>query len=420
MNDQPARQPGSAIIVGAGMAGLSTAWFLQRYGVEVTVVERRHVAAGASWGNAGWLTPALTVPLNEPGTLRQGLGGLLASSSPLYIPPRADPRLAAFLLSFVRNCTWPRWRAAMRAFAALNPLALDAYDELAAGGLTEPTRRSEPCLLATATVAERGAVVAELERVRAAGQEVSYELLSGDEARAVEPALTELIGAAVRVHGQRYLHPGRYMAALADAVRARGGKIIEDAEATDVRDAGGGVRVVTATGDELTAGVAVLATGAWLDRLARRFGVRVHVQSGRGYSFTVTGATAPSGPTYFPARRVVCTPLGEGAVRVAGTMEFTGPDRPLDPRRIDAITAAARPLLRGIDWAGRRDEWTGPRPCTADGLPLVGPTRSPRVYVCGGHGMWGIALGPLSGRLLADAIAGSRIPPELVPLNPLR
>ncbi|HEY7485745.1 MAG TPA: FAD-dependent oxidoreductase, partial [Streptosporangiaceae bacterium] len=164
----------------------------------------------------------------------------------------------------------------------------------------------------------------------------------------------------------------------------------------------------------------VIAAGAWLNRLARPFGVRVHVQSGRGYSFTVSGTSLPAGPTYFPAHKVVCTPLDEGTARIAGTMEFTGPDRPLDARRIDAIVAAARPLLHGVDWAGRRDQWTGPRPCTADGLPLIGPTKSPRVYLCGGHGMWGIALGPLTGRLLADAIVTGRTPPELAPLCPLR
>jgi D-amino-acid dehydrogenase len=420
MEPDPARPVRGAVIVGAGITGLATAWFLRRHGVEVTVAERRHVAAGASWGNAGWLSPGFAMPLNEPSTLRHGLGGLLTSTSPLYIPPRADPRLAAFLLSFARNCTWRRWRSGMYAFAALNRQALAAYDELAAGGVAEPTRQSEPCLLATRTVAERRSVEDELKRVRAAGHDVDYDLLSGIEARALEPALTDQIGAAVRINGQRYLHPGRYLAALADAVRAQGGKIVEDAEVTEVRDAGNRAYAVTTTGAELDADVVVLAAGAWLPPLARRFGVRVQVQSGRGYSFTVSGTSPPSGPTYFPAQKVVCTPLGDGTVRVGGTMEFTGPDRPLDGRRIDAIIAAARPLLRGVDWAGRTDAWTGPRPCTPDGLPLVGPTTSPRVYVCGGHGMWGITLGPLTGRLLADAIVTGRTPPELTPLNPLR
>ncbi|MFH8498762.1 NAD(P)/FAD-dependent oxidoreductase [Streptomyces coeruleorubidus] len=101
-------------------------------------------------------------------------------------------------------------------------------------------------------------------------------------------------------------------------------------------------------------------------------------------------------------------------------MEFTAPDRPADPRRIAAIVNSVRDLLPSADLTHRTDEWAGPRPCTADGLPLVGPTRSPRVHVCGGHGMWGIALGPLSGKLLAESVVTGRGAAELTALHPLR
>ena len=167
----------------------------------------------------------------------------------------------------------------------------------------------------------------------------------------------------------------------------------------------------------------MLANGAWIGRLARQFGVRQPVQAGRGYSFSVAGEHLPSTPVYFPAQRVACTPLHgpDGTrLRVAGMMEFRAPDAALDQRRIDAIVNAARPLLNGVDLDDRRDEWVGSRPCTADGLPLIGGTRAPGVYVAGGHGMWGIALGPLTGKLLARQIATGVAPPELVAFDPLR
>ncbi|GHH11809.1 NAD(P)/FAD-dependent oxidoreductase [Streptomyces lanatus] len=411
--------PRSVVIVGAGMAGLATAWFLQEAGVEVTVVDRRGVAAGASWGNAGWLTPALSVPLPEPGALKLGLRRLLSSSSPLYIPPRPDPRLARFLLAFTRNCTQQRWQVAMATLASLNRRALSAYDELAAGGVAEPTHTGDGCLIAFTSEGARAPLVAELEAVRAAGQEVGYDLLTGAEARELEPALAVRVAAAVRLHGQRHLNPGAYVAALADAVRDRGGKIVTGVEVSRVRDLGSGVAALTSDGTSVRADAAVLASGAWLGRLAAPFGVRTAVQSGRGYSFTVAAEGLPTRPTYFAERRVVCTPLGE-RVRVAGMMEFTAPDRPADPRRVDAIVEAARDLLPSADLAHRADVWAGPRPCTADGLPLIGPTRSPRVHVCGGHGMWGIALGPVSGKLLAESIVTGRPAAELAAVHPLR
>ncbi len=167
----------------------------------------------------------------------------------------------------------------------------------------------------------------------------------------------------------------------------------------------------------------VLAIGAWLGRLARPFGVRQPVQAGRGYSFSVRADRLPAGPVYFPTQRVACTPLStpDGPrLRVAGMREFRAPDAALDPRRVRAIVESTQPLLSGVDLDDRRDEWVGSRPCTADGLPLIGATRSPRVFVAGGHGMWGIALGPLTGKLLAQRMATGVAPAEMVPFDPLR
>jgi glycine/D-amino acid oxidase-like deaminating enzyme len=153
--------------------------------------------------------------------------------------------------------------------------------------------------------------------------------------------------------------------------------------------------------------------------LARQFGVRQPLQAGRGYSFTVPVERMPGGPLYFPAERVACTPLGD-RLRVAGMMEFRRPDAPLDPRRITAIVDAVRPFLSGVDLDDRQDEWVGSRPVTADGLPLLGRTRSPHVFVAGGHGMWGIALGPVTGQLIAQTVLKGEVPPELRPFDPLR
>ena len=173
----------------------------------------------------------------------------------------------------------------------------------------------------------------------------------------------------------------------------RGGKIIDSATVSRLQDIGSGVVVTTAEGSVEQFDVAVIATGAWLGELARPFGVRNVVQAGRGYSFSVAIDQVPDSPLYFPAQRVACTPIGD-RLRIAGMMEFRKPEAPLDHRRVQAIADAARPLLHGIDIANRQDEWVGSRPCTVDGLPLIGATTSDRVYVAGGHGMWGITARP--------------------------
>ena len=410
-------------IVGAGIVGLSTAWFLQERGEQVTVIDSRHPGAGASWGNAGWLTPALTTPLPHPSVLTYGIRALMAPSSPVYVPPRANPRLWAFLASFARHSTHRRWSAAMRTYVPMNAEALSAFDDLVHGGVHADVVDADPFLVGFRTAAERDEMLVELGQIGAAGQEVKADVLDGDEARALEPALSPSVTAALRVHGQRYLHPPRFVQALADSVQERGGTILTDSEVQTVLDSGDGVTVRDARGGDHRYDAVVLANGARLNRLARPFGVRRLVQAGRGYSFSVTGDRIPAGPVYFPVQRVACTPLRSESgtrLRVAGMMEFRDPDAPLDPRRVNAIVNAVRPLLPGLDLDSREDEWVGSRPCTADGLPLVGATRSSRVYVAGGHGMWGVAWGPLTGRLLAEQLTTGVVSPTLRTFDPLR
>jgi D-amino-acid dehydrogenase len=412
-------------IVGAGMVGLSTAWFLQEHGLHVTVYERRHVAAGSSWGNAGWLTPALTAPLPEPAVLTYGIRAVLSPSSPVYVPLRPDVRMLRFLAGFARHSTARQWGVGMRAYAPMNNQALAAFDELGDGGVVSRTRAADPFLACFRTPEERAPLLDELEHIRTAGQDVKHDVLTGEEARALEPTLSQAIGGAVRLHDQRYINPPAFLAALADSFVSRGGRIITAATVTGVRESTDGAHVTTREAVEENHAYhgVVLANGAWAGTLARQFGVRTLVQAGRGYSFSVTGDQLPQGPVYFPTQRFACTPLTtpDGPrLRVAGMMEFRDPDAALDPRRIDAIVNATRPLLNGIDLADRRDEWVGSRPCTADGLPLIGATDAPHVYIAGGHGMWGIALGPLTGKLLAHRIATGTTPPELVPFDPLR
>ena len=410
---------GSVAVVGAGLVGLSTAWHLQERGVEVTVVDRTGVAAGASWGNAGWLTPALVAPLPEPALLRYGLRALVSASSPVYAPLRADRDLARFMTGTLRHSTHRRWQRSLAALLPLVQEALPEFDRLASEGVAAPTLPADPLVAAFPRAALVGPLTDELEDIAAAGGVVDYELVSGAVARRLVPILAESVQAAVLIRGQRFLNPVTYVHTLADAVRARGGEVVSGSAVTGVEDTGEGVRVTTSGAGGGRYDAVVLAAGAWLGRLARPFGVRHVVQGGRGYSFSVAADPVPHTPVYLPTARVAVTPLGD-RIRVAGMMELRRPDAALDPRRIRAIVEAARPLLRGVDLDTRTDEWVGSRPVTVDGLPLIGATSSPRVFVAGGHGMWGVTLGPVTGRLLAEQVVTGRAPQALRPFDPLR
>jgi D-amino-acid dehydrogenase len=414
MRTSASRRPERVAVLGAGMVGLSTAWFLQEAGVDVTVIDRDGVASGSSWGNAGWLTPSIAVPLPEPSVLKYGLQAVLSPSSPVYVPPTLDPRLIRFLVQFARNCTPARWQQAMQALIPLNTGALAAYDELERGGVTARTQEAEPFTAAFRSVADSQALLEEFELIEASGQSVNFDVVDGDRARREEPALAEDIETAIRIHDERFIDPSTYVHAIAEAVRQRGGRIITDTVVAAVRTSASDVVVAGESYDSV-----VIATGARLGDLGRAFGVRKLVQAGRGFSFTIKVDDVPRGPVYFPTQRVACTPVGD-RLRIAGMMEFRDVDAPMDHRRIEALVTEVRTLLKGAHLDQREDEWVGARPCTSDGLPLIGASKDPRVFIAGGHGMWGITLGPVTGKLLAEQITTGGRPDALRAVDPLR
>ena len=404
-------------VIGAGSTGLTIGWYLQRAGVEVHVVDRVGVAGGSSRGNAGWLTPPLAGPLPEPAVLRYAVRAMFSTRSPLHISPRPSRRMAAFLTQLARNSTAARWSASMRHLAAINAIVFDAFDELEDHGV-KVGASSTDILAVARTDHELEHLAGEITYAMSLGLDAHVDRLSGAEARALEPRLAATVGSGLLLGGQRTFDPMAFCYQLATDFRRRGGTVSDGIEVFGIDDDGYGVVLRDRRGEWGRFDAVVVATGAWLNDLTGRYGVRLPVQSGRGYSFTVPGPAAVTMPVYFPGERVVCTPLA-GGTRVAGTMELGSPDAPFRHRRIRQIAAAIEPFLqREIDET--IDEWCGSRPCSADGLPLVGRTRSSRVFVHGGHGMWGMTQGPATARLLAEMMLGRGRSDLLSPLDPRR
>jgi len=408
--------PRSAIVVGAGIVGLSTAWFLQERGVSVTVVDRVGVAAGASWGNAGWIAPSLSVPLNDPRMLRYALRSLPNRTGPVRVSPSTDPTLWRFLIRFTANCRESSWKRAVRDNLTLNHECIAAYDTLVSNGVDAPVADA-PITALFRSSADAEHLLEQMQRLRDAGQPSSTTELTSAELREHVPLASSAVAVGVRINGQRFVDPGGFVHALGRSVVGRGA-VLETADVADVGSSGNGVVVQPVNGPALTADVAVIATGAWLPKLVRRW-VRVPVQAGRGYSFTVPVERQVLGPIYLPDVRVACTPLN-GKLRVTSMMELRRPDAPASAGVADAMVASTSQFLDGLRWAERDETWVGPRPLSPDGRPLVGPVFENRVFVAGGHGMWGMKQGPATGRLLAEQITTGKQPAGLRGFDPLR
>jgi D-amino-acid dehydrogenase len=409
-------RPRSAIVVGAGIVGLSTAWFLQEHGVSVTVVDRTGVAAGASWGNAGWIAPALSIPLNDPRTLRYALRSLPNHDAPVRIRLSADPTLWRFLLRFAANSRESSWTRAVQANLTLNRECMAAYDELVANGVDAPITDA-PITALFHTSADAEHLLEQLQRLQDAGQPSSTTELTAAELGEQVPLAASGVAVGIRINGQRFVDPGLFVQALGRSVVERGAAL-DTVDVADVRASGQGVAVQPSSGPEMTADVAVIATGAWLPKLVGRW-IRVPVQAGRGYSFTVPVEREVFGPIYLPDVRVACTPL-MGKLRVTSMMDLRRPEAPASAAVVDDIVAAAGRYLDGVRWADRDETCVGPRPLSPDGRPLVGAVLDNRIFVAGGHGMWGMKQGPATGRLLAEQITTGKQPPGLRDFDPLR
>ena len=410
------------VVVGGGVIGLCAAYYLAVAGIPVEVVERRHVGAGASWGNAGWVCLSHSMPVPAPGAVGRALRSLGRPDSPLYVRPVAEPGLAAWLWRFGRNSTPARFRRGYRAVADLNRPTFDLFAGLADAGID--TSLTRPGMVHAFRSAAAGRRYLAVQREMARGRYVvPDDVVLGEAASRLDPALSPEVRAAYLVTGEGVVDPARLLAGLRDALAALGVKVHENTEVTGVRRSGDAVTAVRTATAELACRAVVVAAGTGSARLSRMLGHPLRLQAGKGYSFSVDLDPAPRHALYLGDRSVAVSPMG-ATTRIAGTMEFSGANNRLEWSRIVAVARASRQYLG--PWftdpddliSAIRDPWVGGRPLLADGLPLIDrlPTCA-NAYVATGHGMLGVTLGPATGQALADFVSSGRRPEVLRPFS---
>jgi D-amino-acid dehydrogenase len=344
-------------------------------------------------------------------------------ASPLYIPPRWDPELWRWLISFARNCTDAQVAAAMSVMGPMGHETLRLFDALTAEEVPGCGYRREGYYEVCFSDEGFAAARAEADAIRP--YMYDPEFLDEHEMRCREPALGPGVTGAVFYPQAATVDPLAFVRGLAGAAAARGVRIEEGAEVVDVGvvdDRVTGVR--RADGSFTAADAVVLATGPFSLDLAARAGTSVPVQPGKGYHRDVaagdSGGPALRAACVLRESSVFCTPL-PGRVRFAGTMEFSGENRVLRPERLVQIERAARAAFPALGHEPVVSEWCGLRPVSADGLPIVGPVPGiSGAWMATGHGMLGLTLGPVTGAWLADAVLGGTPHPHMLALSPAR
>ena len=405
------------VVVGGGAIGACCALDLAERGARVILLERgAELAWGCSAGNAGMICPSHDTPLANPAALRDGLRWMGKPDSPFYLRPR--PSVLPWIARFVRASTPERAKASSAVTRELALASLALHAELAERGLDTGLERR-----GSLSVYHRPEAFAaareEAERARHDGLRV--EVLERGSARELEPSVGGEPAGAVFYPGDAHCDPYQFVQAVGGAAAEAGAEIRTRVEVLGLRRRNGLVEALQTTAGEVRAGAVVLAAGAWTPLLARPLGIYTPVEGGKGYHVDLEVADGdPRIPVWSHETRVIATPL-RGRLRLAGTLELAGLDERINKRRVDAIVKAARRLVAGLE--GRRvvEVWRGLRPCTPDGLPIVGRAPSlDNVVMATGHAMMGLTLAPVTGKLVGELMTGKPPSHDLAPLRPER
>ena len=401
-------------IIGAGIVGVSTAVWLQRGGHTVTLIDREGPAAGASYGNAGVLAAGSVVPVPVPGLLPKIPRLLLDRNQPLFLRWRYLPRLFPFLLPYLLNGRKSRVESIASALAGLLHDSADQHLALAAGTPAERYVRKGDYLFGYAdrhAFEADGAAWALREK-----HGFAFEELGENRLAAYDPALAGRFGFAVRCpdHGL-ITDPGAYVAALVRHVESEGGTLL----LTDVQRVNDDATIETADG-EIRADRAVIAAGIWSGSLVGDLGLRIPMETERGYHVEfLNPSVCLRSPVMVMSGKFVLSPM-ENRLRCAGLVEFGGLDAAPSAAPVDLIRRQVKALLPELTY-DRTEIWMGHRPSTTDSLPVIGAvSRNGRVHAGFGHQHIGLTAGPRTGRWLSATVTGKALNENLTAFSPDR
>ena len=405
-------------VIGAGIVGVCSALWLQRAGFAVTLVDSGGVGEGASFGNAGNISPGAVVPYLIPGLWKQIPGWLLDPEGPLAVRPAHLLKALPWLMQAVRSSGEEAALRTARAMHALHSGTLEAYSELARGtAVADLIELTGQLYVSEQPGAAPGSALA--QRMRA---EFGVEAMALDwmEVRELEPSLAPIFKSGLLLpKNGRTKNPYHLVTGLADIAQQHGARVMRG-RVEGFQTEGGVVRALVIDGRVHAAERVVVAAGAASRDLATQLGCRLPLEAERGYHITIADpGVMPRMPVTHTDAKFACAPMNVG-LRLAGTAEFGGPDAKPDWRRTEVLKRQAQRMFPGV----RLDSvtvWSGNRPSLPDGLPVLG--RAPafeNAWFAFGNSHFGMSAGPVMGKLAAELVAGQRSSIDVDAFSPRR
>jgi len=411
----------SVIVVGSGIVGLSTAYFLQKEGHQVTVLDKSEIDSGASFVNAGYLTPSHIIPLASPGMITKGLKYMFNSSSPFYMKPRLDVEFLKWAWYFKKSSTKEKVERAMPIIRDINLLSRELYEDMkASGDLGDFQIGDKGLLMVYQTEKARDHEMEVVEKAAKIG--LIGKHLSKEELKKIEPDVDFNAEGAILWECDRHTTPPLIMKKMLEHLAKNGVKINKGEEVLDVMVSNNKVTGVRTNRSEYQADEVVLAAGSWTSILSKKLNLALPLQGGKGYRINVESPTGINMPAILMEAKMAVTPM-EGFTRFAGTMEFSGINNIIRKERVEAIAKGAEHYYKGlkISEADKNNAQCGLRPVTPDGLPYIGRVKAfDNLIIATGHAMMGWSLGPATGKLVTELISGQKLSMDIAPFHPER
>jgi D-amino-acid dehydrogenase len=411
----------NVIVVGGGIVGLSTAYFLQKEGHQVTVLDKSDITSGASFVNAGYLTPSHIISLASPGMISKGIKYMFNSSSPFYMKPRLDMDFFKWAWYFKKSSTKDKVERSMPIIRDINLISRKLYEDMkASGDLGDFHLGDKGLLMMYQTDQARDHELEVMEKAGALGLEGRH--LSKSELQKMEPNVELNAEGAILYECDRHTTPPQIMKSMVDFLTKVGVTIKKDEEVVDLKILGNTISEVVTNKGSYAADEVVFAAGSWTSLLSKKLKIKLPLQAGKGYRINVEAPTGISMPAILMESKMAVTPM-KGFTRFAGTMEFSGINSIIRKERVEAIAKGATHYYKGltISEEDKNNAQCGLRPVTPDGLPYIGrPKGFDNLIMATGHAMMGWSLGPATGKFVTELVSGEKPSMDLSAFHPDR
>ena len=411
----------SISVIGGGIIGLSTAYYLNKSGFKVTIIDQGDLKDGCSFGNAGMIVPSHIIPLAAPGMIAKGIRWMFDSTSPFYVKPRFSKDLVKWGYQFYKHSNKHHVEHSVPALHEISQFSRAMYQQLSKELPFDFGFEARGLLMLYQQAETEKEEIETVHLVNRAG--VEAHILSLAEIQKLEPDVRVQARGGVYYPGDAHLTPRVLVEKLIVYLREKGVTFQTNTTVVGFHSEDNVVKVVKTDKGDFEFDELVVATGSWSGLLLSKLGITLLMQAGKGYSFTLPDVEKNTRiPSIFLEARVAVTPMGN-TLRFGGTMEITGVDHAINMNRLKGIVDSIPqyyPDMK-VELPKKENVWHGLRPCSPDGLPYIGRSkRLKNVIIATGHSMMGLSLGPGTGKLISEIVMGEKTSISLGAFDPER